>query len=162
MRMVLRDLALVYTNKGPLSQNVHRRLAGHEHLTLIYRAWAPYAHIQEPHVIIYRDGQSLKEGLEIDQGGDTGCFPIYTYVYIYALKFKMCSKISKTEKYFWTCSYVQKTTLNLIKALRVSIYNSKHPNNTKIPFRIAHSKTNNFRKIENQKLCVLCWSWWHY
>ena len=43
--------------------------------------------------------------------------------------------IQNTQHIFKICSYIQKLTPNPINALRITIYNTKHTNNTKIHFQ---------------------------
>ena len=43
--------------------------------------------------------------------------------------------LQKTQKIFKMSSYIQKMTPNPINALKITSYNTKHTNNTKIPFQ---------------------------
>ena len=65
---------------------------------------------------------------------------------------------------FGICSYIQKTTLDLIEKLKTSIYSPKHTNHMKIYFIFFFTKTSKihiFFKTKVNKNNGWCWSVWH-
>ena len=65
------------------------------------------------------------------------------------MKVRVVSIFSKNAKqHFQICSYIQKTTLNLIERLVITIYNTKTRNNTKLLFQKSiFSKHTYFPKL---------------